>query len=99
MDMIRLQEKFIGEIAGNLDVPWDRIEIHYELFERKGDVMEKYVSQIHHGQQSGPLPLSHEALEVLLALNRCKPDGQAQRWTWFDFTLASDGTYRFDYEY
>jgi hypothetical protein len=99
MNMLELQEKFIEELLKGVRGAWSRIEIHYEYFEWDGDVFENYISKIYQGQAAEHLSLSVDALDVLLDLQQCKPAGQSEQWTWFEFRLDSSGAYEFDYKY
>jgi hypothetical protein len=99
MLMLQLQEKFIAELTKSAGEEWDRIDIHYEYFPWQGTVIENYTSKVTSGEAARQLPLSFDVLEVVLALNECKPEGQTEKWTWFEFTMESDGSYKFEYKY
>jgi hypothetical protein len=99
MNMLELQEKFIGELLSGVKGPWDKVELHYEYFEWEGDVIENYISKIYRDQSAEHLSLSVDALDILLALRQCRPEGQSEQWTWFEFRIDSKGAYKFDYKY
>src|SRR5688572_1631925 len=99
MEMIQLQERFIGELLVSAPRDWDRIEVHYERFSWKGQWLEKYMSKALQGAQTKQISLTLEALDILTELNGCIPNGQSEPWTWVEFRLDKDGGYKFDYKY
>jgi hypothetical protein len=97
--VLALQEAFIAALLKEVPDAWDRIEIHYEHFEWQGRTLEKYISRSTRGGQAQELPLSLEMLDLLVELQQHAPEGQAEKWTWLEFTLDPSGHYKFDYRY
>jgi hypothetical protein len=99
MDILDLQRIFINELLKGVESPWDRLEVHYEYFVWEGDAIVNYTSEAIEGQNARELELSLEASTILRALHDCKPEGQAEPWTWLEFSLDKSGAYKFDYKY
>jgi hypothetical protein len=99
MRALELQEEFIGELLSRAKHPWDRIEFHFERYEWQGRVLEFHTSEIFEASQAHDFPPTNEALNLLVELNRCIPQGESERWTWLDFYIDNRGVYRFDFKY
>jgi len=99
MNTLELQQAFITALLKEAPAAWDRIEIHYEHFEWQGKTFEKYISNTIRSGQATELPLSLEMLDLLVELQRHPPQGQADKWTWLEFTLDNSGRYAFNYQY
>ncbi len=99
MDMLELQEQFIGELLDAITEPWERIEVHYENFAWSDGSSEIYVTNRFLGDEKIDVDLSVEALDALAALQEHPPQGQSEAWTWLTFTLYATGKYHFDYQY
>jgi hypothetical protein len=97
--LVELQEKFIGEVLQAVDDPWDVVEVHYEYFVWKGNVMEQFTAKAQHRGAARSIDLPMAATDLLLEMRDAKPQGQAEHWTSVDFRLESDGKYKFDYGY
>jgi hypothetical protein len=99
MNTLALQEAFIAVLLKEAPATWERIEIHYEHFEWQGKTFEKYISNTIRSGQATDLPLSLEMLDLLVELQQHPPQGQADKWTWLEFTLDDSGHYAFNYQY
>lgn len=99
MDMLKLQEQFIGELLNAVTEPWDRITVHYERYQWSGDSSEMYMAHRHLGPEQSDIDLPLEALDALIALQEHPPQGQSEPWTWVEFTIDQTGQYHFDYRY
>lgn len=99
MDMIELQEQFIGELLDAITEPWERIEVHYENFAWSDGSSETYVANRFLVDEKIDVDLSVEALDALAALQKHPPQGQSEAWTWLTFTLDATGKYHFDHQY
>lgn len=99
MDMLELQEQFIGELLDAITEPWDRIEVHYENFAWSEGSSEKYVATRFLGDEEADVDLPLEALDALVALQEHPPEGQEEPWTWLRFSIDASGKYQFDFQY
>lgn len=99
MNMLELQEKFIGIVVKGAPATWDRIEIHYENYDQDGEKIVKTISKAIAGQGSDRLRLPLEGLRLLDELKTQIPAGQSEPWTWLEFSLDRQGKYKFDYKY
>jgi hypothetical protein len=99
MDMLELQEQFIGELLDTVSEPWDRIEVHYENFAWSDGSSEIYVANRFLAGEKIDVDLSVEALDALAELQAHLPEGQTEPWTWLVFTIDATGKYSFDYQY
>lgn len=99
MDLLHLQEQFIGELLESAPDEWERIEVHYERYAWGGGTSEIYVANGFVGNEKIDLNLTLEALDSLAALQAHPPQGQTGPWTWLAFVLDGSGRYHFDYQY
>ncbi|MCY1075835.1 hypothetical protein [Archangium lansingense] len=99
MDMLELQEQFIGALLDAVPEPWERIEVQYENFAWSDDRSEIYVANRFLAGEKADVDLSLEAIEALAALQAHPPEGQGEPWTWLTFTINATGEYHFDYRY
>lgn len=99
MSLADLQQELVHEVLNCLAAPWDRVEIHYEYVEWKGIPLESFTSDSFKGDVRNDLDLSFEAIALMRAMRKAKPEGQAENWSSFDFHLDSTGKYRFDHGY
>lgn len=97
--LVELQQQFIQEVVRCIQVEWDRLEIHYELYAYDGDNLEQSTSVTMLGDARSDLDLSFDVLELMSAMREAKPGGQAEHWTSMDFRLDSTGEFSFDYGY
>ena len=97
--LVELQQEFIREVLRCVQVEWERIEIHYELYIHEGTNLEQSTSNSFLGDIRSDLDLSFDAIELAFAMRNAKPDGQTEHWTSMDFRLDSTGKYSFDHGY
>ena len=99
MNILELQDKFVVELLRPIKSRWDTIQVHYENMTVDGNNREIYTAmQIVDGERNQFNP-TLEALDLLLELKKCKPNGQADEWTWLEFTAENTGKYKFDFMY
>lgn len=98
--MIELQDEFAQGVVDTVQASWDEIRIHYENAVVKGHRHVMHTAGYFHQGVRRDLKLPLELLDVLRALKACKPEGQAEEWTWLEFVVSSaTGKYNFDYNY
>jgi hypothetical protein len=99
MTPVELQEKFIDEVLRCVRVDWDRIEVHYEYYVWKGNVLQQFTAQSFQGTAATDIDLSFAAANLMQEMRDSKPEGQAEHWTSMDFKLDGTGKFKFDYGY
>jgi len=97
--LVELQQQFIQEVVRCIQVEWDRVEIHYEFYVYEEDDLEQSTSVSICGDARTDLDLSFDVVELMFAMRKAKPEGQAEHWTSMDFRLDSTGKFSFDYGY
>ena len=100
MEMIDLQNQFAASVVSLAKGLWDEIRIRYENANVDGIPREVYSSSIVANGVKQRLTLPLRTLDVLLELQKCKPQGQSDYWTWLEFVIVyKTGKYKFDYHY
>lgn len=99
MRMIELQDKFVEEIVRSIKVRWDSIHVHYENMTVDGNNREIHTAFYFADGVKHQFSPALDAIDVLLELNDCQPEGQADKWTWVEFVMDRLGKYGFDYKY
>ena len=99
MDMLQLQEQFINEVVEGIERPWTSLHVHYEHYRWSGGTSEKYTASLKDGEDEDDLDLTLEAIDCLLEMQKQIPAGQAEPWTWLEFSLDETGRYSFDFKY
>jgi hypothetical protein len=100
MEMIDLQNRFAAMVVSLAKVPWDEIRIRYENANVDGIPREIHTSSTVSNGIKQRLKLPLQTLDILLELQKCKPQGQSDCWTWLEFVIVhKTGKYKFDYHY
>ena len=100
MEMIDLQNRFSSTVVSLAKAPWDEIRIRFENANVDGIPREVYTSSAVFNGVKQELKLPLRTLDILLELQKFKPEGQADHWTWLEFVVVyKTGKYRFDYHY
>ncbi|MBF5043324.1 hypothetical protein FGE12_13080 [Aggregicoccus sp. 17bor-14] len=99
MSLVELQQRFIREVLAGVDGAWDRIEVHFEYYVWKGDVLRQSTSVSFLDGKESDVDLSFDAFELMCELRNAKPEGQAEHWTSMDFRIDSTGKFTFDHGY
>jgi len=98
-DMMLGQRRFIDALVDAVDEDWDRIDLRYACVDAGGESVPTYLAQAVRGGNAEQVHLSADALDALEALQRSRPAGQAEHWTWLEFSIDATGSFRFDYKY
>jgi hypothetical protein len=99
MEMIVLQDKFAARVADSMKSPWDEIQIHYENAEIEGLSREVFTALLFFKGAKQDIKLPLEALDLLIELQKHKPQGPMEAWTWLEFLLDKTGKYKFEFKY
>lgn len=99
MNMIALQEKFVVELLKPIGTSWDAVNIHFEHTEVNGNEFTKYIAKIYKNGILEQFDPSLDAIDILIEINETPPVGQQEKWSWVEFSIDSDGKYKFDYRY
>lgn len=97
-EAMSLQAKFARTVASSIKSPWDRLEVHYENILWKEMLFEKYRSAYFASERKFDLPLSLDAIDVLVALKHAVSDVH-EPWTHLVFNLHSSGKFDYDFKY
>jgi hypothetical protein len=98
-EMIEMLDEFAILVSRAVRHPWDEIRVHYESVVVEDEPRVVFTSDFVHDGRSDDLKLPLEALDSLAKLQQARPEGQAERWTWLQFSMARTGKYKFDYKY
>lgn len=99
MNLIQTQEQFIAALLDSIVEPWDKIEVQYEHYVWDNEESEIYIANRFLNGDKFDIDLSVDAFDTLEALQQQIPENQNQPWTWFIFSINSEGQYLFDYKY
>lgn len=86
-------------MTGNAPKGWQRLRVHYENCAVDGESFEKSTSSASVAGVDQHLPLSLDAIDLLVEIKHHRPEGQTECWTWVEIDIHDSGEYAFDYRY
>lgn len=99
MEIQKLQEKLCLLVASELPNSWQSVRIHYEHYPREEETHEMFSCSCLVSECKQDYSPSLSALDLLLEIKSAIESAGHEPWTYLDFTLASDGEYRMEFNY
>lgn len=99
MEVLELQNEIASRVAQLPQTRWDEIRIHYENAILEGARFEIFTAKFLVNGESRDFSLPLPLLDLLVRLQSIKPTGQDKAWLWTEFTMHSNGKYRFEFKY